>query len=236
MPPDALRNPTLATTGALIALSCKWKRDAEFLTDDEDRLTGRTTLEAITRVAGGLRTLGIGKGDVVAFLCGSSVRHAVGFFAAQWIGAVPSALHVRETADRLVATTQWLEAKLLFFDDAFAAVAEQVRSTCGDAVTLIALQDDPDGLADRRWQDLAAAEPAPMADVGPEDPAVIILSSGTTGAPKGVVHLHRTLCAAARSCQAIYGPTEPRPRRRAPCRRACCPRVRSGRRSPDSCA
>jgi len=35
--------------------------------------------------------------------------------------------------------------------------------------------------------------PAPFADMGPEDPAVLIYTSGTTGSPKGALHGHRVL-------------------------------------------
>jgi acyl-CoA synthetase (AMP-forming)/AMP-acid ligase II len=200
---------TAPTMGAMIALSCKWKRDAEFLTDRDDRLTGRATLDAIMRVAGGLAELGVAKGSVVAFLCGSSVRHAVAFFAAQWLGAIPSALHVRDTADRIVSTTDWLDASVLIYDPDFAPVAERVKAETGRKVTLISLGDVQERPAEHCWSDLLDSDPIAMAAVTPEDPAVIILSSGTTGAPKGVVHLHRTLHAASRACHAIYGATEP---------------------------
>ncbi|MGY6635256.1 MAG: AMP-binding protein [Alkalilacustris sp.] len=36
-------------------------------------------------------------------------------------------------------------------------------------------------------------DPHPIADTGPEDPAVLIYTSGTTGAPKGALHSHRVL-------------------------------------------
>lgn len=35
--------------------------------------------------------------------------------------------------------------------------------------------------------------PVPIAETGPEDPAVLIYTSGTTGAPKGALHGHRVL-------------------------------------------
>ena len=41
--------------------------------------------------------------------------------------------------------------------------------------------------------DLALGPPHPIADTGPEDPAVLIYTSGTTGAPKGALHGHRVL-------------------------------------------
>lgn len=202
-------DPTAPTLGAMVALACKWKGVAEFFADADDRLTGTEALEAIARVAGGLAARGIGKGSVVAFLCGSSVRHAVAFFACQWLGAVACALHVRDTPARIAATAGWVEADALLFDDDLADLARQVGAGCGRSPVLVNFGDDPAPGADTCFAALRAADPIPMAAIGPDDPAVILLSSGTTGEPKGVVHLNRTLFAASRVCAPVYGPTEP---------------------------
>ena len=62
---------------------------------------------------------------------------------------------------------------------------------------------------DDRWLgDLLAAHagaPRPAVEVRPEDPAMILLSGGTTGAPKGVIALHRALVMTALQEQAWYG-------------------------------
>lgn len=204
-PPD----PAAQTMGAMVALACRWKGANEFLADAEDRLSGSETLEAIARVAGGLAELGIGKGSVVTFLCGSSVRHTVAFFACQWLGAIGCALHVRDTPARLAKAIDWLEADALLFDDDLENTATAISEQCDRSIQLVNFGNETAADAVISFAGLRAADPIPMADVGPGDPATIILSSGTTGEPKGVVHLNRTLFAASRMCQAVYGATEP---------------------------
>lgn len=202
-------DPTAPTLGAMIALAAKWQGGAEMFADPDDRLTGDETLEAIARVAGGLAARGIGKGSVVAFLSGSSVRHAVTFFACQWLGGVACSLHARDTAERLGRTAGWLEVDAIVFDDGMADMARRIAGDSGRSPLLVNFGDMPLDPAATCFADLRAAAPIPMADLSPDDPAAILLSSGTTGEPKGVVHLHRTLFAASRVCGPVYGETAP---------------------------
>jgi long-chain acyl-CoA synthetase len=51
-----------------------------------------------------------------------------------------------------------------------------------------------------------ARAPKPEPAVGPDDPALILLSGGTTGVPKGVVGLHKGLVATAMQVRAWAGP------------------------------
>lgn len=203
--PDDLTAPNLA---AMFALSCKWKGAAELICDAHDRYTAPEALETVARLAGGLQARGIGKGAKVAFLCGSSARHAIAFFACQWLGAVAVALHARELPARLAKTVGWLEADALVFDDDLAESAGAIVQAAGRPLVRVNFGDSRAGGADACFAELAAAPPVPMAQIGPEDPCVIILSSGTTGDPKGIVHVHRTLFAASRMGPYVYGPIQ----------------------------
>jgi acyl-CoA synthetase (AMP-forming)/AMP-acid ligase II len=204
---------TAPTVQAAFALAARWKGDAELLVDDVDRLTGLQSIEAVARLAGGLAAHGVGKGTTVAFLCGASVRHAVAFFASQWLGAIACALHVRELPARLAETVDWLDAEVLITDQALRGTAARVASESRRAVALVDLGagagTGPTTSHDSDYADLLAANPIEPASVTPHDPAVIILSSGTTGEPKGAVHTQATLFAGSRVGPFVYGAIEP---------------------------
>src|SRR5690606_7598901 len=77
------------------------------------------------------------------------------------------------------------------------------------------LPQAPDGTPVLPREDLAGIwrEPVPADDrppVAPEDPAVIIWSSGTTGEPKGAWFDHRGLAAAVRSGGVMSAPFDRR--------------------------
>jgi cyclohexanecarboxylate-CoA ligase len=66
--------------------------------------------------------------------------------------------------------------------------------------TVIAVRSDPAPAGALGYADVLAApgEPVPEAATGPDDPFVIVFSSGTTSRPKGCLHTFNTYCAGAR--------------------------------------
>ncbi|MER5862989.1 AMP-binding protein [Kitasatospora sp. NPDC002040] len=132
------------------------------------------------RAATGLAAAGIGPGDrvVLRFSNARWERYAVAFLAVQYAGGVP--VPVREDLSEGDA------AALAALADATAVLRES---------ELPALA----GLVDLRLEDLLAAHPEPVSEpphrVGPDDPAQVIGTSGTTGAPKGVLAAHGNLTA-----------------------------------------
>ncbi|MBL8383503.1 MAG: acyl--CoA ligase [Burkholderiales bacterium] len=184
-----------ATLNDLYRLACKWRGGAEFLIDAAQRLSGAQAWAASLDAAACLRAHGAARGAVVAFLCRPSVRHALAWFAAPLAGAVGASLHLRETAANLGETVDWLGARVLVYDDASAALAAEVLAAA-PACRGIALG--------ALFGTGARTDGLPVA-AGSDDLAAIILSSGTTGRPKGVMHSHGTLVANAKGGQALYG-------------------------------
>ncbi|MEX2489780.1 MAG: class I adenylate-forming enzyme family protein [Pseudomonadales bacterium] len=185
--------------------------DSEAVVDNLYRYSYRQLLDHIQRMAKLLHGLGVRKGDRVALLMPPSASHVIALFGAIELGAIPCALHVRESESTLAAILHRLSARVLVHDIAFDDLAKSLHASDGSVTGRVAAAsglvpakgDGSDALPvipaclDRYELDF---EPMPL-DV--EDYAVIALSSGTTGIPKGVMHTHRTLVASAR-CGAHY--------------------------------
>lgn len=179
------------TVARFFAAACRVRADAELFTDAGRRLTGREVFAQTAAFAAALRRAGIAKGDTVAVLAGSSVREALAFFGCQLLGAVVCCPHVRDTPGRLRDTLDIVDASAVVTDTANRDLAADVSG----GRPVLALGDDA-LFAGKAELDAAA--------VAPDDPAAILLSSGTTGTPKCVLHSQRTLTATAAAGRCIY--------------------------------
>ena len=187
MPLPELPNPTIA---ALIEQSCRHKPYGVLVSNLEQELTGFELWSRIQTVGVGLQDLGVQKGDIAVFLCGSSVNHTIDFFSCLQIGVIPCCLHTQETRKRNRDNLAFLQPKLLFADPDNFAEAQGLLNEVDDIV-LIQLGT----LATE------CSESSLLSKVHPDDPALLLLSSGTTGRPKCILHSQRTLAATAN-----YGP------------------------------
>lgn len=185
------------------------------VTDEVASYTYAELADKVQRMAKLLHSLGVRKGDRVALMMPPSVSHIIALFGSIELGAIPVALHVRESESILAAVLQRLSPRVLVFDSAYDEKAKLLRGR----VTLMtaAVRSESgitpeDKLASGREplipRDLDSYEldfePMP---VRADDTAVIALSSGTTGIPKGVMHSHRTLLASARNGAFYTGAT-----------------------------
>jgi acyl-CoA synthetase (AMP-forming)/AMP-acid ligase II len=149
-------------------------------------------------VAGGLRALGLGPGDVVAFQLPNWVEAAITFYACAMLGVtlVPI-VHfygpkevgfiLRQSRARALIIVARIGQR-----DYLADVAS-IRPTLTELERVIVVGGDPaDG--DLAFEELRTSSPIDgPAAVDPDGPALIGYTSGTTADPKGVVHTHRTL-------------------------------------------
>ena len=198
----------------------RWFAGGEAVVDSTTRLT-YAELDALSlRTAALFVALGAETGKPLALLCPPSAIYLVAWVAAIRIGALPMALHTRESAPTLAAICRKMEPSLLVYDASMEALASGIVShypffaACVEACSALSpkragairpaasIPADLDG----RFAD------APLARPAEDDPAVIVLSSGTTSIPKGVVHTHRSFIENARTNLYLYQGLSPRDR------------------------
>lgn len=134
-----LRTPFIETLSDLFIRSAQWRGRDELFVDDTDRITGAETLDSALRISQGFADHGAGAGELIAYLCRSSARHAVSWFAAPLSGRIACSLHVRETPERLGQALAWLDAKILVHDEDLEAQAVAAIMASGCTIRRISL-------------------------------------------------------------------------------------------------
>lgn len=166
---------------------------ATAVVDGEVSLTWLQFAERATRLAGALQGLGMKDGDRICMLSNNSHRYLEFYFGVPWGGGVFTPLNFRLALPELVAIVSHAGASVLIVDDAWAELGAQVAAAAGVAC-LIHAGDGPTPAGMLAYEELlAAASPAPDRGRGGDDVAALFYTSGSTGAPKGVMHSHANI-------------------------------------------
>jgi acetyl-CoA synthetase len=146
-----------------------------------------------------LRGLGIGKGERVYSLLGRTPELHVAALGAFKAGAAFCPMFSAFGPEPIRSRMEIGEATLLVTTAAlYRKKVAQLRAALPSLahVLLIDGEDDPEsGVRDYRRLMNQAADEADIAPTGPEDFALLHFTSGTTGKPKGVVHVHEAVVA-----------------------------------------
>jgi len=133
-------------------------------------------------LSGAMAARGVGRGDVVMTLVGNRVEWVLTLLACWRMGAVP-----------LPCSTQLRRTDLEHRIDAASPVLcvgdEELLAEMPDGVPAMTL----DEIAAVLDEDRAQAAPVAVADLDPEDGALVVFTSGTTGPPRGALHVQRYL-------------------------------------------
>jgi crotonobetaine/carnitine-CoA ligase len=156
----------------------------------------------VERLAAGLASIGVGRGDRILIQLPNCVEFVATIFAAGRLGAmfVPSNTANRESEVRHLLQTTRARHVVTVAEHRETVAAAAARAQLDVQVVLCRTEpDQPVDGAIGYGSLLDAAAPAPPADaVAATDPLEIMFSSGTTSRPKGVVATHTNLLTSGR--------------------------------------
>ena len=173
----------------------KTKPDDEAMTYLDRTWTWAQWNDRVRRLAGALTELGVGRGDVVAFLDKNHPACIELTLAAASLGAANAIINFRLAADELDYVLNDSGAKVLIVGAELRPMVDKIRDKLPNVARVIEVT--PDGAEGDEYEAmLAAATPTGRAaDVEPDDICMVMYSSGTTGRPKGVALTHANVIA-----------------------------------------
>jgi acetyl-CoA synthetase len=163
--------------------------------------------EMADRLAHGLRSLGVGDGDTVGIFLPMAPETVAATLACAKLGAIYLPIFSGYAAEAVATRLQDAEAKVLITADGTLRRGKMVpmKETAEAAAAMsptvervvvwsrLGRGDLPwDDTRDVRWDELLSRQPASFETLAldPEHPLFIAYTSGTTGKPKGSIHVH----------------------------------------------
>jgi acetyl-CoA synthetase len=159
----------------------------------------------VCKLANGLKSLGVKKGDVVAIYLPMIEESVLAIMASAKIGAVQTVIFSGYSSDSLRIRLQDCKAKTLFVCDGFQrkgkgisqknTIETATKNTLIEKIVVVPYKgidqyDNSEKII--FYDDLMSgqSENCVTEEMNSQDPLFILYTSGTTGRPKGVVHVH----------------------------------------------
>src|SRR6201996_5211023 len=173
--------------GMIPALNARRTPNRTAIIDDFGETTFKELDDAAPAVANGLLAMGVRGGDGVAILARNHRWFLIAVYGAARAGARIILLNSEFSGPQIKEVAEREDAKLIIYDDEYCQAVSKADPPLGKlrALGVNPDKDEPSGSTDETLEDLVArssGQPAPKAG---RHSSIIILTSGTTGTPKG---------------------------------------------------
>ncbi len=159
--------------------------DGIWLRTDDLELSFAAAAARVAVIAADLAQAGVGHGDQVVLTARTTPEYLLSWLALASLGAMAVAVNPASTAAELGGLIRQVRPRAVLTDPSLRAVLDEAGAGEHGAGMVI----DVNGLGAGRSGQPAAG--LPRAEVGPDDLAVLIPTSGTTGRSKLVMQTHR---------------------------------------------
>lgn len=173
--------------GTIPALNARKTPYRTAIIDDEGSMTFAELNDATNAVANGLLAMGVRGGDGVAILARNHRWFLIANYACGRVGARTILLNTEFSGPQIRDVSAREGAKVIIYDDEYTDAVKLAETPIGKlrALSTNPDADKPSGSTDETLAELIArssTEPAPKAT---KRSSIIVLTSGTTGTPKG---------------------------------------------------
>lgn len=174
------------------------------LVQDDETVTYAELHERSNRVANGLISEGIGAQDHIGFLDKNCLEFFDLLYGAAKVNAVHAGINWRLTPGEIAAMIADAGSRLLVVGQEFVGALDEMEADLASVEKILVVGGHPRHEAFGAWRDRQDATD-PGGRAGPDDTVLLLYSSGTTGAPKGVMIRNGGVFDLMRICSPIWG-------------------------------
>lgn len=173
--------------GMIPALNARRNPNGLAVIDDDGSITFKELDDAANAVANGLVEMGVRGGDGVAILARNHRWFLIANYGCARVGARLILLNSEFSGPQIKDVSEREGAKLIIYDDEYTEAVSQADPPLGKlrALGVNPDSDQPSGSTDETLAQLIARSSKARAPKVTKHASIIILTSGTTGTPKG---------------------------------------------------
>ena len=191
--------------GIHLTRAAKWFSERTAIVHKNVQLTYREFNERVNRLANGLTSLGLKKGDRVALFSPNRHQLLEAFYACHKAGLVTVPLNARVSIEEAVQMLNNSDSSAIILGEELVEQLEAVRTRISSLHHFVCTSKTPSSMTDYETLLANGSPNEPVADVGLDDLVSIEYTSGTTGSLKAAMLTHRNFLSMSRKEMMIPG-------------------------------